>query len=351
MDVRKIVLLVGALLIAAVTAFMARSLILGSGAPAATALGAPPPQVNGPEVLVATRALPIGTILDATAVKFQPWPQELVDPKAYFVKSDADTDLKKLQGTVVRFAITAGQPLTQGALVKPGDRGFLAAALGPGMRAVTVPVSTQSAVAGFVFPGDRIDLMLTQSVPGGGDGPPLKVTETVLKNLRVLATDQRTDNTVDDEGKTVVRTYSTVTVEATPKLAEKIAVTQNLGGTLTVALRSIADNAAELEEAIASGSVSVPEGNDPKAERAMMAKAEGQASASKTTYATGADVSRFQRSTVPGKPANSNNGFGAPAVATPAPGGAYPGAAAPRGPVLRVARGNNVTEVPIGGKN
>ena len=63
MDVRKIVLLVGALLIAAVTAFMARSLILGSGAPAATALGAPPPQVNGPEVLVATRALPIGTIL------------------------------------------------------------------------------------------------------------------------------------------------------------------------------------------------------------------------------------------------------------------------------------------------
>ncbi|MBA3879569.1 MAG: Flp pilus assembly protein CpaB [Sphingobium sp.] len=351
MDVRKIVLLVGALLVAAITAFMARSLLVGSAAPGASAVGAPAPVVNGPEVLVATRALPVGTILDATAVKFQPWPQELVDPKAYFVKGQGDTDLKKLQGTVVRFAVTAGQPLTQGALVKPGDRGFLAAALGPGMRAVTVPVSTQSAVAGFVFPGDRIDLMLTQSVAGGGDGPPLKVTETVLKNLRVLATDQRTDNTVDDNGKTVVRTYSTVTVEATPKLAEKIAVTQNLGGTLTVALRSIADNAAELEEAIASGAVSVPAGNDPKAERAMMAKAEGEGTASKTSYATGADVSRFQRSTVPGKPAGGLNALGGPVTPPVAPTAPYPGAAAPKGPVIRVTRGNNVTEVPIGGKN
>lgn len=349
MDVRKIVLLVGALLIAGVTAFLARGLIMGTGAPTASAVAAPAPEVSGPEVLVATRALPVGTILDATAVKFQPWPQELVDPKAYFVKGQGETDLKKLQGTVVRFAVTAGQPLTQGSLVTPGDRGFLAAALGPGMRAVTVPVSAQSAVAGFVFPGDRIDLMLTQSVPGGGDGPPLKVTETVLRNLRVLATDQRTDNVVDDNGKSVVRTYSTVTVEASPKLAEKIAVSQNLGGALTVALRSIADNATELEEAIASGSVSVPDGNDPKAERAMMAKAEGEGSASKTSYATGADVSRFQRSTVPGKPPVGANAPGAPTGATP--GAPYPGAAAPKGPVLRVARGNNVTEVPIGGKN
>ncbi len=70
------------------------------------------------------------------------------------------------------------------------------------MRAVTVPVSAASAVAGFVFPGDHVDLVLTQSVPGGGDGPPLKVSETVIRNLRVLATDQRTDNKVGDDGQT-----------------------------------------------------------------------------------------------------------------------------------------------------
>jgi len=340
MDSRKIILLVGALLVAAVTAFMARSLLVGGPAPQAGAVTTAAVPVDGPEVLVATRALPVGTILDATALKFQPWPKELVD-NAYFIK--ANTDLKSLQGTVVRNAITAGQPVTQGALVKPGDRGFLAAALGPGMRAVTFPVSVQTGVAGFVFPGDRIDLVLTQTVPGGGDGPPLKVAETVMRNLRVLATDQRTDNQVGEDGKTVVHTFSNVTVEATPKIAEKIAVAQTLGS-LSLSLRSIADNASELEEAIANGDVKVPEGTDPKAEKAMMMQVASQPQAGSSTIATGADVSRFQRSTVPGKPAES---------AAPNPNGApagFVGAPAPAGPVVRVARGNSVTDVPVGGK-
>lgn len=342
MDSRKIILLVAALFVAGLTAFMARSLIAGSSAPTASAAAAvqPAPVVDGPEVLVATRALPIGTILDATALKFQPWPKELVG-NAYFLKRE--TDLKSLQGTVVRNAITAGQPITQGALVKPGDRGFLAAALGPGMRAVTVPVQANAAVAGFVFPGDRIDLMLTQTVPGGGDGPPLKVSETVLRNLRVLATDQRTDNTVGDDGKSVVRTFSSVTVEATPKLAEQLTVAQTLGS-LSLALRSIADNSAELEEAIASGSVSVPDGNDPKAEKAMIMKIASSPSAGGSTFATGADVSRFQRSTVPGKPASEVGGANGTSST-------FPGGAAGKVPTVRVARGNNVTEVMVGGKN
>lgn len=342
MDGRKIVLLVGALFIAAIAAFLARTLIIGSAAPTATAAVVAP--VDGPEVLVATRALPVGTILDATALKFQPWPKELID-NAYYLKKD--TDLKGLQGTVVRNAITAGQPVTQGALVKPGDRGFLAAALGPGMRAVTVPVQTNSAVAGFVFPGDRIDLMLTQSVSGGGDGPPLKVTETVLRNLRVLATDQRTDNLVGEDGKTQVRTFSSVTVEATPKLAEQISVAQTLGS-LSLALRSIADNSTELEEAIASGAVSVPDGSDPKAEKAMLAKVAAAPSAGKSTFATGADVSRFQRSSVPGKPVGEQATLNGIPIQPAA--GSFPGAAVISGPVVRIARGNAVTEVAVGGK-
>lgn len=344
MDARKIILLVGALLVAAITAFMARSLIIGSSAPVAGAVAPNPsqPQVEGPMVLVATRALPVGTILDPASMKFQPWPAELVEG-AYYLKDKVDP--KTLQGTVVRFAIPAGQPITQGALVKPGDRGFLAAALGPGMRAVTVPVSAQSAVAGFVFPGDRIDLVLTQSVPGGGDGPPLKVSETVMRNLRVLATDQRTSNETDDQGKTVVQTFSTVTVEATPKIAEKIAVAQTLGS-LSLSLRSIADNASELELAIASGDVNVPDGNDPKAERAMLARVAAAPAERGSTFATGADVSRFQRSTVPGKPAEERGLNGGPT----GPGQSFPGGQpAPKGPVVRVARGNAVTEVPVGG--
>lgn len=332
MDSRKIILLVSALLVAAVTAFLARSLIIGTPTPEAAAIAAAAP-VNGPEVLVATRALPVGTILDATAVKYQPWPKELVE-NAYFIHQGG-FDAKTLQGTVVRNPITAGQPITQGALVKPGDRGFLAAALGAGMRAVTVPVSQQSSVAGFVFPGDRIDLVLTQTVAGGGDGPPLKVAETVMRNLRVLATDQRTDNTVDESGKTQVRTFSMVTLEATPKLAEQIAVVQTLGQ-LSLSLRSLADNQSELEQAIASGAVNVPNGNDPKAEKAMMMKVAAQPTAGSISYETGADVSRFQRRTVPGKAVDPNAPNAAILLA--------------KGPIVRIARGNAVTDVAVGGK-
>ena len=351
MDSRKVILLVGALFVAAITAFVARSLIVGASAPEASAAGAPAPVVVGPEVLVATRALPVGTILDATALKFQPWPKELVE-NAYFQKDS--TDMAKLLGTVVRLPITAGQPVTQGQLVKPGDRGFLAAALGPGMRAVTVPVSAQTSVAGFVFPGDRIDLLLTQSVEGGGDGPPLKTSETVVRNLRVLATDQRTSDEKDDKGNTVVTTFSTVTVEATPKVAEAIAIAQTMG-TLSLSLRSIADNASELEQAIASGAVSVGDGKDPKAEKIMLDRAAATPQVGHPSYLVGADVSRFQRRSVPGKESMSG---GAPAPMTAlasAPGGsgaAGAGAPArPAGPVVRIARGNTVTEVPVGGKN
>lgn len=344
MDTRKIILLVGALFVAAITAFFARTLIAGSATPQANASIATPVVIDGPKVLVATRALPIGTIIDATALKFQPWPKELVEG-AYF-QEGPELDMKNIVGTVVRQPITAGQPITQGVLVKPGDRGFLAAALGPGMRAVTVPVSAQSSVAGFVFPGDRIDFLLTQTVAGGGDGPPLKASETIMRNMRVLATDQRTTSDKDEAGNTVVRTFSTVTVEATPKIAEQIAVAQTLGS-ISLSLRSIADNQSELEQAIASGDVKVPEGSDPKAEKAMLLQLASAPQTGNSTFAVGADVSRFQRRSVPGKSVDTSSTTSGAAPVT-----SYPGAVVrTAGPVVRIARGNAVTEVPVGGKN
>jgi pilus assembly protein CpaB len=162
MDVKKLVLLIGALAVAAFTAVMAKNMFAGAGAPNAAATPVVP---AGPEVLVATRALPVGTIIDAEALRYQPWPEGLVQP-AYYIKGQPGVATSELLGAVVRNEITAGQPLTQGALIKPGERGFLAAALGPGMRAVTVGVSAISGVAGFVFPGDRVDIMLTQEVAG-----------------------------------------------------------------------------------------------------------------------------------------------------------------------------------------
>ena len=338
MDVKKVALLIGALVIAVVTAVMAKNMFTGAGAEQANAAPVVP---AGPKVLVAKKALPVGTIIDAESLGFQAWPKELVQ-NAYYTEGTPDADIQKLLGTVVRNPITAGQPLTKGSLVGPDDRGFLAAALGPGMRAVTVPVSNTTGVAGFIFPGDRVDMVLTQDVTGGGDGPALKVSETIIRNVRVLATDQRIDSK-NEEGKTVVKTFSTVTLEATPRIAEKIAVAQSMGS-LSLALRSIADNTAELERAVAAGDVKVPTGATPAEERSMLLAIANRPSDNNTTYVTGADVSRFQRRSVPSRAPEAAGSAGS------STGGSSQAATVPVGPVVRVARGNNVTVVPVGAR-
>ena len=337
MNVKKIMLLVGALVIAAVTAIMAKNMFAGAGAEQAQAAAATQAVPTGPKVLVARKALPVGTIVDAESLTYQPWPSEMMQA-AYYTEGQPDSDMSKLLGTVVRYPITAGQPLTRGALVGPQDRGFLAAALGPGMRAVTVPVNASTGVAGFVFPGDRVDIVLTQEVTGG-EGPPLKVSETVVRNVRVLATDQRVDSKGED-GKTEVKTFSNVTLEATPRIAEKIAVAQGVGQ-LSLSLRSIADNTSELERAIASGEVRVPEGTNPAQERQMLLAVANRPMDTNTTYSTGGDVSRFQRRSVPAR-APAANGEGGSASSG--------SASAPAGPTVRVARGNSVTVVPVGAR-
>jgi pilus assembly protein CpaB len=340
MDRKKLVLLLGALIIAIGTAIAARSMFAGGAAPVAEAA-----QPTGPRVLVAKRALTAGTIITADALGFQPWPKELVQD-AYFI--DGEADMNKLLGTVVRYPITAGEPVTQGSLVAPGDRGFLAAALGPGMRAVTVPVSATTGVAGFIFAGDRVDLVLTQQVDGSGDAAPLKAAETVLRNLRVLATDQTVEKTTDENGKTVVNEFSTVTLEVTPKIAEKIAVAQTIG-TISLALRSLADSPAELERAVAAGDVQIPAGATPEQEEKLLKAAMNRPIDKGTTFQTGGDVSRFQRSTVPPKNQPSQGGgYAAPARSS----GGSEGNAAPvyRGPSVRVTRGKETEETPVSAK-
>ena len=337
MEPKKIALLAGALIIAVATAFLARSMFAdnGAGAPMAGAAAAPA-QENMPRVLVATKPLAVGTIVGPDAYRFQPWPQDLVQD-AYFIENQGD--LNQLNGSVVRTAVAVGQPVTQGSLIKAGDRGFLAAALGPGMRAVTVPVNLQSSVAGFIFPGDRVDVMLTQSVAGGGDGAPLKVSETILKNLRVLATDQRTD-AVGADGKPVVQTYSNVTLEVTPRMTEKIAVAQTIGA-ISLSLRSLADNGEELEEALASGEIDAPKAGDANGEKKMLAQLAARPTDRKSTYSTGADVSRYQRSSVPAKPQDPN---------AQQRGSIAAGGGSGMVPVVNIARGTAVTTVEVGRK-
>jgi pilus assembly protein CpaB len=344
MDAKKIALLVAALLVAGVTAFFAKTMFAADATP--TVQAAPiPVKEEGREILVATRTLPVGTIISADSFRYQPWPEDLIE-NAYYEKGTAD--IAKLAGTVVRSAVTAGQPLTKGSLVQPGDRGFLAAALGPGMRAVTIITASASTnVAGFVFPGDRVDLVTTYDVQNasGEQGPPLHVSQTIIRNVRVLAVDQNVTGQ-DADGKRMAKVFSSVTLEVTPKMAEKIAVVSQFGGgkeSISLSLRSLADNTAELERAIAAGEVKVPANGDPKAEKEMLIQVASRPTDSDPSYVVGGDVSIFQKRGL-SRPS-------APRASSPsAPMASYDRPPQPTGPVVKIARGNTVTEVTLGGK-
>lgn len=342
MDTRKIMLIIGALVIAIGAAIGVNMMLRGSNSVEARAAASP--VLTGSQILIATRQLPTGTIIGPDSFRFQPWPQELVETN-YFLKDKTDT--QTLIGTVVRFPITAGQPLTQGALVHPEDRGFLAAALGPGMRAVTVKVSQEEGVAGFVFPGDRVDVLLAQKieVEEGSNYPDkeLFTAETIVRNVRVLATDQRI-TAQNAEGKQEVVTFGSVTLEATSEIAEKIAVAQNMGQ-LSLALRPLAESAGELDAAIASGDVDVASGTSD--ERRLLAEAARRPVASRSSATTGGDVSRFWVP-VSGRVSSPRKSSNSQVAVIQADGTSV--SAAPRGPVVRINRGEKVTEITVGGK-
>ncbi len=348
MDRKKILLVVGALLFAGLMAFGVNTMMRGAAAPQAQAAAAP--ELQGPMVMVATRPLAVGTILNPEMVRFQPWPKDLME-NAYFVKDQ--TDVNNLVGSVVRNALTAGEPVTQGSLVKPGERGFLAAALGPGMRAVTIKVSTDTGVAGFIFPGDRVDLIMSSELAASGEGENRNFVagETIIRNIRVLATDQRVDSK-NDEGKDVVKVFATVTLEATPVIAEKIAVAERIGR-LSLSLRSLADTQAELERALASGEIKLPQGADAKTERDLIEQLAQRPIDKGSTVTTGGQVSRYQLSYLPRPARAPSGGAPAPQMAPQAPAASAPagGTVAPvyKGPTVRVVRGDKVTEIPVGG--
>ncbi len=347
MDMKKVIMIVGALIVALGAAFGVNQIVRGSSAPEARAAAAP--TIDGPKVLVATRPLPVGTILTAEALRFQPWPEGLVRNDAYYVEGQAD--MTALVGSVVRVALTAGAPVTRGSLVNPDDRGFLAAALGAGMRAITVPLSPDQGVGGFVFPGDRVDVLMTAELTSEADSNiKLYTSETIVRNLRVLAVDQNTNPANGANGTATPTVAATVTLEATPQIAERIAVARTVG-TISLALRSLAENAAELDEAIASGNVTVPRDGDARGEARMLRGASQRPQVANGGRATtGGDISRHLRNGMPtrlplpvvvAESSNSNgggNGGGNNAAQVPP---AY------TGPTVRITRGEQVVVVPV----
>ncbi len=226
MNTRSLVIAIGALFIAVIAAVFARNLVAGASAPATIAA---PIKETKTKVVVALKALPTGKILTLEDIKFASWPEDAVDATFY---REGTADLASLTGKVVRAQVLAGQPLSNTLIIGPGERGFLAAVLKPGMRAVSVSVNMTSGVGGFIFPGDRVDMILTHEVPNG-NGLPLRGSETILTNVRVLAMNQSTSDT-----EKTPQAPNTVTVEVQPKFVELINVAQRLGA-LSLSLQPI----------------------------------------------------------------------------------------------------------------
>lgn len=237
LNLRVIVLALFALGAATTTVLFARNWINAQRAAYNTEAPAPAPETTGVEVLVAKESLPAGTFVKPGHLRWQVWPDDNLAP-SYVVKDEDERGTDDFIGAVVRKGVPLGQPLTDAMVVKPGERGFLAAVLDPGKRAVSIATNATTGISGFVFPGDRVDLILTHAIREESDDQSNTTTrrasETVLSNLRVLAVDQSTN---DQEGEPQLA--KTVTLEVTPKQVEIISVAGELGK-LSLSLRALA---------------------------------------------------------------------------------------------------------------
>jgi pilus assembly protein CpaB len=231
MRLKSILLVLVALVLAGFTAFMVRNWLDAERARAMANRPAPAAQSAGVQVLVAKRDLPVGTFLRPEHLRWQVWPEASLSP-AYAV--EGKKKIEDFVGAVVRLPIATGEPITEGRVVSPGNSGFLAAVLRPGYRAVSIPVTVTSGISGFVFPGDHVDVLLTHNLPQPVDGGlERRAGLTVLRDIRVLALDQKVDVKPGENG--VPRT---ATIEVTPKQGEIVAVVVEMGK-LSLSLRSL----------------------------------------------------------------------------------------------------------------
>lgn len=201
---------------------------------------APPQRVS---MLVAARNLRPGALLR---------PEDLVARTVLAEEMPADARAEgresraAIQGALIRRGLREGDPVLDTDIVMPGDRGYLAAALGPDMRAIPIAVDQISGAAGLIWPGDRVDVVLTQQLPAN-EGVPLArrmAGETVVGDVRVIAVDQNlVQGAISDGSDGGFRPARVVTLEVSVRQAERLSVARRLG-TLSLLVRPVQDAAA-----------------------------------------------------------------------------------------------------------
>jgi len=247
MKATRLIILGVALAAGGIAAFLAS----GGRQPEAPSAPPPPPPLATVDVLVAKADLGTGQVVGDQDVAWQLWPAASANSN-FIKKTDRPDAIKDFVGAVVRTPVAAGEPIRDSKVVMAKGGGFLAAILPHGMRAISLDVAPDTGAGGFILPNDHVDVVLTRRDKAAErlSGIEKYVSETVLRNVRVLAVDQQVE---DKDGQKVV-IGKTATIELTPQQAETLALSRQLG-TLSLTLRSLLDSQSP-----------TPEGGDTKDE-------------------------------------------------------------------------------------
>ena len=237
-DKMKNVIKLGALIvIAAIGALVIRSLFIAASRPAS---GGNVPMVH---VRAAADELPAGLLLRDADLTWKDMPSDQVPKGALVEGTTQGHNANDLKGDLLKHAVHAGALLGVDDVIQPNAPGFLAAALKPGMRAISVAIDDVSGNAGLIQPGDFVDILLTQQIHADGDAhvdPARSVeAETIAERVRVLAVGSAFRRPKDDDNGAANQKARTVTIEVTPESAQSVTVAAHLGS-LSLALRSFA---------------------------------------------------------------------------------------------------------------
>jgi pilus assembly protein CpaB len=195
-------------------------------APVVKAVQAPSETVD---ILVAKTDIAVGRSVTPENLSWQPWPVKAAGP--LFIKRSARPNaIEELKGSVARSPFIVGEPIREQKIIKADGSGFMSAILPAGLRAVSTEISAETGAGGFILPNDAVDVILTRQQEEQ------YVSETVLRNARVLAIDQ----TIEEKDGQKVVIGRTATLALTPRQAETLVLSRKRG-TLSLALRSLAD--------------------------------------------------------------------------------------------------------------
>lgn len=195
------------------------------------------------KVLVANGEIALGDVIGQPNMRWQDWPISATGA-GYVTKEKSPEAIKELSGSLARAPFIPGEPIIQQKIIKASDGGVLAAILPSGMRAISTPIREETAAGGFILPNDRVDVIVTRSMDEQSSSNQTAVSQTVLKNVRVLAIGQ---NIEIKDGKKVAN-GKTATLELSPRQAEMISLARSMGE-ISLSLRSLADSSGPQQSA------------------------------------------------------------------------------------------------------